>query len=191
MDIDSTVPLRGTGRQSAEEITHVVIGSTRKRIPIADVTTIGRLASCSLHFLTNLTVSRLHCSIYWREATLWLQNHSAHGTMVNGVWTERGQLTAGDRVQIGDEELFFLGKSGRVRVSGKPTRKCSGTPFLRTRCHFKSRASSADFVNRRGTNIRNVEFPSIFDRGQMMSRFELRPVGAHAIPIHSSARRTW
>jgi len=32
---------------------------------------------------------------------------------------ERGQLTAGDRVQIGDEELFFLGKSGRVRISGK------------------------------------------------------------------------
>jgi len=105
-------------RKPRECIDHVHIRSTSEDVPIENAQLIGRADNCTLQFSDDLTVSRLHCSVTHNDGTFWLRNFSRHGTWLNGTCVDRAEILAGDRVNIGNQELLFLGRSGQLKIYG-------------------------------------------------------------------------
>src|SRR5262245_48162746 len=86
-------------------------GGEGKTYPLGERCVLGRdsTADCVLDVKS---VSRRHATIEQRGGQFFIADlGSTNGTLVNGVRiTEPTQLDAGDRIQVGDEALGFLGE---------------------------------------------------------------------------------
>jgi hypothetical protein len=80
------------------------------RVPVAGSRiTAGRLSSCTLT-LTDSTVSREHAAVVRRGDRWWVVDlGSTNGTRVNGVQAAEQPIAPGDRIELGDVELEFVG----------------------------------------------------------------------------------
>jgi hypothetical protein len=87
----------------------IVVGGgsrTGAEFPLADVTTIGRDATCTI-VLDDDYASARHAAIVWRDGQLVLSDlDSTNGTMVNDApIAEPVQLKLGDLIRIGSHRL--------------------------------------------------------------------------------------
>jgi hypothetical protein len=71
------------------------------------ITVMGRDPSADIVLADN-RVSRKHASLYSKDGDLWAENHSNHGTYINGKVLEGvKRMRAGDRIQVGNVLLRF------------------------------------------------------------------------------------
>ena len=81
------------------------------RLPVR----IGRGSTVEIRLDEDLTVSRNHALIRMQNGVLWiLDQHSSHGTQVNGEVKETSPLKPGDRIRAGQSGLLLS-----VRESGQ------------------------------------------------------------------------
>lgn len=90
---------------SVVEGPHTGRGYDLKRLPVC----IGRGSEAAVRLDQDLGVSRQHAEIYAQAGGLRIRDlKSTHGTLVNGLTIQDGDLSPGDRVQVG-LSLLVLG----------------------------------------------------------------------------------
>ena len=91
---------------------------TRQPVPPTGLT-IGRQPGANDLVISDATASRSHANLLYRDGTLYLNDHSANGTVVNGV-LYRGRecaLADGDTLEIGDTRLTVHVEQPVVSIS--------------------------------------------------------------------------
>jgi anti-sigma B factor antagonist len=91
---------------------------TRQPVPPTGLT-IGRQPGANDLVISDATASRSHADLRYRDGTLYLNDHSANGTVVNGV-LYRGRecaLADGDTLEIGDTRLTVHVQQPMVSIS--------------------------------------------------------------------------
>lgn len=79
------------------------------RLPVR----IGRGSTVEIRLDEDLTVSRNHAEIQMQNGVLWiLDQHSSHGTQVNGEVKDTSPLKPGDRIRAGQSELLLSVREG-------------------------------------------------------------------------------
>jgi DNA-binding NtrC family response regulator len=78
---------------------------------------LGRSSDCDV-ILTDASVSRRHCRVFWRDGKVWVEDlGSRNPPLVNGLLTKEGILRAKDEIAVGTD--VFLLSDG---VSDNPSR---------------------------------------------------------------------
>jgi Nif-specific regulatory protein len=90
---------------------------------ISDITTIGR-SSENLLEIDDINSSRYHCEIIRTDKGFMLKDlDSRNGTLLNGKFVSRSMLNSGDRIEIGQTQIYFEedrdSKSETVDISTK------------------------------------------------------------------------
>jgi hypothetical protein len=87
-----------------EEVAHVVTG-----VPFVLGTAIPEAARGVNLDLGTQGISRVHCSVYRRETEVWVEDHSTHGSFLNGERVEgKSPLAVGDRLRLGSPGVEIL-----------------------------------------------------------------------------------
>lgn len=88
---------------------------------------IGRGAEAAIRLDQDLGVSRRHAELYHQGGVLRLRdNHSAHGTAVNGLTIDDKGLMPGDQIRVGHSLLTVHVSGGAGGASPTPQRAASG-----------------------------------------------------------------
>jgi signal transduction histidine kinase/CheY-like chemotaxis protein len=97
-----------TGNQDAARLVLLSGGEIGRRYTLAEVSVIGRDEGATI-FLDDAEVSRKHAVIARSQPGRYTITDldSSNGTLVNGQRVESGELSFGDRIQVGSHEMLF------------------------------------------------------------------------------------
>ncbi len=166
----------------------------------AEVVTAGRLASSQLQ-LDHPSVARMHARFErTAEGLTVVDLGSASGTLLNGSKINKAAVVAGDKVQLGELTLVFVGFAGGSgasvnggRQSGRPPQRISARPGVLPKMPQAAAAGQSRSLEQRPTG-EFARVPSPFvgaaaaaaaasgQSGSMEERFTLRRSGPKVDP---------
>ena len=88
-------------------VEHGPDGSTGRRFPLTQETSVGRSPGCGVALLDDSFVSQVHARVFRRDGLLWVEDlGSTNGTFVNDLRVDAPvALHPGDRLRVGETTL--------------------------------------------------------------------------------------